>query len=305
VRALLIIAVLAGTASADDGVINYRVRAGDTFELLAAEFYQDRRDAVYLLEANGLEHPKKLVAGEVLKIPVSRNVVADKNDTFPKLAERYLGASTRAPYLAKFNNRDVNEHLPVGTPITIPFTVRHVAKGTESIAQLAANYIGAAAAKETDLASMLKGYNGIGADRDTIAKGEAILIPVYTVRTKAAKTTALDADSKTRSDARAKNVDRVASALPASRAAWRTGAYATVRNELRGIDIEFLDTAIAIEVGVLRGAADVAFGLEADAQGEFEAVLKRKQDHQLLDYDYSPKILEVWNKAKLAAQPSP
>ena len=56
----------------DGGVRIHKVKAGDTFELLAAEYYEDRNDAVFLLVANHLKHPRKLVAGEKIRVPGRR-----------------------------------------------------------------------------------------------------------------------------------------------------------------------------------------------------------------------------------------
>ncbi|MCX5741925.1 MAG: LysM peptidoglycan-binding domain-containing protein, partial [Proteobacteria bacterium] len=264
--ATLVSLAAARSAHADDGVITYRARPGDTYELLAAEFYQDRRDAVYLLEANGLKHPKKIIPGERLKIPMARNVVSSKGDTFESLAAQLLGDARRGAYLAEFNNRSPDETLPAGTPISVPFTVTHVAESPETLGQLSAAYFG-----NSKQADMLRGYNFL--DHDTLAKGESLVVPIYHVKPKASKLATLDAEARKRSEDRARTVERAASSLPAARAAWRAGEFATVRNELRSIDVQFLETAVAVEVGVLRGAADVAFGLDADAQGEFEAVL--------------------------------
>ncbi|MBA3538552.1 MAG: LysM peptidoglycan-binding domain-containing protein [Deltaproteobacteria bacterium] len=283
---------LASPAFAEDrsDISYHRVKAGDTFELLAAEYYQDRNDAVFLLQANKLKHPRKLIPGEKIRVPITRDIITSRGDTFESLALAYLGNPRRGTFLADFNGRAPDESLPAGTPLIIPFTVVHVAENAETLKQLSSAYFGT-----PKQAEMLRGYNFL--DHDTIAKGESLAIPIYHVKVQAAKLPPIDAEAKQRREDRMSNVDKAAAALPAARGAWRVGDFATVRNELRGIDLNYLDTKDAVEVGVLRGAADVAFALESDAQGEFEQVLARKPGHQIRAYDYSPKIRVVWQKA--------
>lgn len=288
-------ALLLGTGVAraepdEGGVRLHRVKAGDTFELLAAEYYQDRNDAVFLLVANHLEHPRKLVVGERIRVPVSRTVVTSKGDTFELLAQQYLGDPRRGTYLADFNNRSPDDSLPAGTQLTVPFTVTHTAQATESLASISLAYFG-----NNKQADLLRGYNFL--DHDTLQKGEAIVVPIAHVRTKAGKLAPLDADAIKRRAERDRQVDRATGALPAARAAWRAGDFATVRDVLRGIDTSYLEVAQLVEIGTLRGAADVAFGLDRDAQGEFEAVLARKHDATMRAYDYAPTIRAIWVKA--------
>ena len=281
----------AARAEQDEGGVRiHRVKPGDTFELLAAEYYEDRNDAVFLLVANHLDHPRKLVAGEKIRVPVSRTVVTSKGDTFELLAQQYLGDPRRGTYLADFNNRSPDDSLPAGTQLVVPFTVTHAAQAPESLKNISLAYFGND--KEADL---LRGYNFL--DHDTLQKGDAIIVPIHHVKTKAGKVAPLDADAMKRRAERDRQADKAASALPAARAAWRAADYASVRDQLRGIDLGYLEVAQLVEIGTLRGAADVAFGLDRDAQGEFEAVLARKRDATLHAYDYSPTIRAIWVKA--------
>ncbi len=290
VVALLVAHSALALADDDAGVRIHKVKSGDSFELLAAEYYEDRNDAVFLLVANHLKHPRKLVVGERLRVPVARTVVTAKGDTFAALAQTYLGSDKRAAYLAEFTGHAPDESLPAGTQLVVPFTVTHTAESAETLASISLAYFG------TDKeAAMLKGYNFL--DHDPIQKGESIIVPIHHVKTKAGKLAPLDADAVKRRAEREQQLAKAMGALPVARIAWRNGDYATIRNELRGIDLGYLEVPTMVELGTLRGAADVAFGLEADAQTEFEAVLQRKPGTQLTPYLYSPKIQAVWIKA--------
>ena len=71
--ALAVCALLAVPARADRDYLTYKVRAGDSLALLAAEYYGDRNHAVFIMVANKLDHPRPLKPGEKLRIPVSRS----------------------------------------------------------------------------------------------------------------------------------------------------------------------------------------------------------------------------------------
>jgi LysM repeat protein len=92
-RSLVIIALLATTAAAqtDATVLNYRVQKGDTLDVLAAEFYADRNDAIFIMVENKMKRPRALNPGERIHIPVTRDIRTEKGDTFESLAQRYLG----------------------------------------------------------------------------------------------------------------------------------------------------------------------------------------------------------------------
>ena len=83
--------------------VTYRVQKGDSLDLIAAEFYGDRNDAIFIMVENKMQQPRKLNPGERLRIPVTREIRTEKGDTFESLAQRYLGDSKRAPFLAEFN----------------------------------------------------------------------------------------------------------------------------------------------------------------------------------------------------------
>ena len=120
------LALLAPAASAqppDSGIERYRVRKGDTLELLAAEYYGNRIHKIYIMVENGLDHERALKSGERLRIPVSERITTAEGDTLEGLAESYLGSASRARYLAEFNNLDEGTTLPLGQEILIPLRV--------------------------------------------------------------------------------------------------------------------------------------------------------------------------------------
>lgn len=299
-KALLLLVALARIAAAqpDATVMNYRVQRGDSLDLLAAELYSDRDDAVFIMAENKMQKPRKLNPGERLRIPITREIRTEKGDSFESLARKYLGDERRASFLADYNHRSIEDSLATGTELTIPFHVTHtVTEKTESLASVSLTYFGNA--KHAD---EIAKWNGL--DKASLDKGEQVEIPVLTVHVRDARLPPLDADSQARDKERREAVALAQTALPAAHAAWLQGDYARVRDALAPLadKTDFLDTDTAIEVDLLLGRAHVAFDDQALAVAAFSRVLARKPRFELSPYYDSPKVLEAWQKAVSQAQ---
>lgn len=277
---------------ATNDTVVHRVKQGDSLELLAAEFYGDRTKAVFLVTENKLGHARPLKPGERLRIPISRELTTAPGDTFESVAAAYLGSARRGSFLADFNGMSPDDSIPAGTLLTIPFTIVHTAAAPESLADIAKAYFG-----DGKNAELLRRYNFL--DRTALDKNESLIVPVYHVRLSAAKLPALDTESKARADHRRAASARAAKALPAARQAWKDGDFAGVKGALAKLepDLDYLDTSEAVEVGVLLGAAQVAYDEGEPALATFKRVIDRQSRTTLRRYEYSPKILAVWQKA--------
>ncbi len=291
--ALLFAAVPASAQpEATSDTMTYKVKANDSLGLIAAEFYGDRNKAIFIMVANKIVHPRPLKAGERLKIPVSRQVTTSPGDTFESLATTFLGDVRRGTFLAEFNDLSPDDGLPGGTAISIPFTVTHTAQTSETIANITAAYFG-----DTKNAGMIRRYNFL--EKDAIEKGEQLAVPIFNVRLQASKMPSIGAESKARRDRQHKAQDKAATAIPAAKQAWRDGDYVELKAALAEVelDIDYLDLAQAVDVGVLLGSLHVAFNDTKPAHEAFKRVLERKPTHQLTPYLHSPKVLAVWKEA--------
>ncbi len=282
------------TAHAQDASrpVVYRVRQGDTLELIAAEFYGDRSKAAFVVAENKLTRPRPLKPGERLRIPVSHEITTSPGDTFESLAMTYLGSARRGAFLADWAGLSHDAPLPAGTAITIPVTVAHVAQATESLADIARLYFG-----DARNAEMLRHYNQL--EKPSIDKGETVQVPAAQVKLNPAKQPPLDPESRARRDHRREALARAARALPAARLAWKAGDFAQVKDGLTRLepDLDYLDTDDAVEVDVLLGAAHIAFDETEPALVCFKRALDRQAQHALRHYDFAPKVLAVWQKA--------
>lgn len=277
-------------AATPSDTLAYRAKAGDTLELLAAEYYGDRNHAVFIMVANKILHPRPLKVGEQIKIPISREVTTAPGDTFETLAQTYLGDSRRASFLAEFNGISSEEKVAAGATISVPFHVIHTAAAEESLASIAAAYFG-----NSKNGEMLRRYNFL--DKDAINNGEKIVVPIFHVRVRSSKLPPINADARARSERRRLASEQAASVLPAARAAWRAGDYAAVKRGLAGLDVDYLDSKAAVDVGMLLGAAYVAFDDMETALATYKHVIERKAKFELDEYSASPKVREVWQRA--------
>jgi LysM repeat protein len=289
--ALVVVVAMVAPARGDaPESIEHKVRRGDTLELLAAEYYGDRNHQIFIMVANDLQHPRALVAGEKLKVPASREIIADVGDTFDSVAAAYLGDARRGRFLAAFNGVGADESLAAGTLLSIPFQITHTAAGNERLADISAAYFG-----DNKNAALLRDYNFLL--KDTLAPGESIVVPIHHVRVRSSKLPPADKAAKERSEKRRRTQEDAAEILPEARAAWRQGDYSAIKRELTRIDPDFLDEDTAIEVGVLLGGAYVATSDADSATASFRRVLERDPTHALDAYTYSPKIRDVWKRA--------
>jgi LysM repeat protein len=293
--AVVIAAMVAPRAAqAQDALrpVTYRVKQGDTLELIAAEFYGDRSKALFIAAENKLTRPRPLKPGERLRIPVSREITTSPGDTFESLAMTYLGSARRGGFLADWSGIPQDESLPAGTPITIPFTITYTAQTPETLGEVARSYLG-----DPRQGELLRRYNQL--EKTTLDRGEAVVVPAFQVRLNPARQPALDAESRARREHRRDALTRGARALPAARLAWKNGDFAQVKAVVTPLepDLDYLDADEAFELAVLLGCAHIAYDADDVAMTAFKRALDRQGQHALRRYDYSPKILAVWQKA--------
>jgi LysM domain-containing protein len=291
--AIVLAVVAPGPAFAQEtanSTMPYKVKKDDTLPILAAEFYGDHNKQIFIMIENGMVHPRPLKQGERLRIPISREIFTAPGDNFRTLAQTYLGDSKRARYLADYNGMAVEDTIAAGTQLLVPFSVTYVASGTETLASISLALFG-----DASYADKIQEYNNL--EKTTLEKGEKALVPVFNVRLRADKMPPVDRESTTRRDRKREAAARAANAIPTARTAWRNGDYAAVKAALAEIDIDYLDTAAAVDVGLLLGAVHVAYDDLDLATATFKRVLDRKRNLVLRAFDFSPKILAVWKKA--------
>lgn len=295
-RGLVVIALLlARAAAADDAdFVTYKVKQGDTIDLVAAEFYGDHaRTSAFIVDENKWKTYRKLNPGERIRVPITREITTAKGDTLPALAAKYLGDAGRAQFIAQLNNLKVTDLPAAGVALRLPFRVTHVAQTTESLAAISQFYFGDA--KEVEL---LRTYNNLG-DRTAIEKNDSIIVPVMSVRVHEERLPTPPAEALARRKEHANANEAAAAALPVARLAELQGDYGGVAKALAdvGKKLEFLDEPLAGDIGLLLGKALVASGDKPGATAVFAEVVAREPNRQLSAYYESPTVLDAWRAA--------
>lgn len=291
-RTLLVIVALVAVAGAQPPSTQpYRVKKKDTLDVIAAEFYGDRAQALLIVVENRLKD-RRVKAGERLRIPVTRDVTTDDGDTFAKLAQTYLGNEKRGPLLADFNERPTDDLPPTGTPITIPAQITHVAQAEETLAHVSSTYFG-----DGKNAELIQRYNFL--DKTSLAKGESVIVPLIHIRVRPVKLPTIDSEAKSRREEHRRLQAEAEAALPLARTSWLQGDFSGVKGTLGPFadKLSYLDTALAMEIGVLLARAHVAFDENELAVKAFTQVLARKPKHMLSPYSESPKVIDAWKQA--------
>ena len=277
--------------SAPPTVTIHKVQKGDTLELLAAEYYGDRRHKIYIMIENRLDHARELKPGEKLRIPISSEITATVGDSLASLAAQHLGDERRARYLAEFNGLSTDSSVAAGMEIAIPLRVTYRAEGNESLRSIAS-----ALFADDKKAELLKDYNDLKVDE--LEKGQTITVPIY-LRVQPSKRRPPDADSAALVAKRTEVLELARRVLPGARAAFKAGDYHAVKRDMAALagDFPYLDSDLVVEIGVLLGSAYVAFDDVDTARATFEQVLEREPKYALKAYHHSPKVRDVWKKA--------
>lgn len=292
VAALLIARVAAAEEPAD--FVMYKVKQGDTIDLVAAEFYGDHvRTSAFIVDENKWKTYRKLNPGERIRVPIAREITTSKGDTLPELATKYLGDPNRATYIAQLNSMQVTDIPAAGVALKLPFKVTHVAQTTESLAAISQFYFGDA--KEVEL---LRAYNNLG-DKTAIEKNDSIIVPVLNLRVHDERLPTPSQEALARRKEHANANEAAVAALPIARLAELQGDYADVAKALAevGKKLEYLDEPLLGEVGMLLGKALVASGDKAGATTVFAEVAAREPTRKLSGYYESPTVIDAWRAA--------
>ncbi len=170
----------------------YIVQPKDTLASLAERFYGKVQNERLLVAANALDVQGgiRIVAGMRLEIPAVNYVRISRGDTWKDLAAKYLGGEHRAFALADANGSKPWLLPDADAEIIIPYNLKVIATGHESIVGIAYRYLG-----DRNAAWMLDNYNQRKGRR--LQRGEVVLVPLVDIElTEAGKHAARWADAR-------------------------------------------------------------------------------------------------------------
>lgn len=314
-RWLVVFALLISTAHAANArVVVYSAKNGDTPESIAADYYGNRSQAIFVIETNGLERDKPLKLGQKVRIPTAVRYRVRKGETLEGLAQRFLDDKRRAPFLAAFNGMRGTDKLREGQELVMPFQHVHRTEVPESLQSVARAFYG-----DASKAKLLADYNFRTAPM--LAKGEKILVPIAHVKIRAVRLQAPPPEKPIVGKAKDKEpplppppvpvppqeaqkreaelAARVGKSLAIAEKAYKDGAYSDVPSVLdKVLTDEDPSEAQLAEIFRLKACAYVALGLDELAVNAFREVLARKPDVALDEATVSPKIRAALERAK-------
>jgi hypothetical protein len=315
VAAALVILGVAASASAK--VVVYSAKPGDTPESIAADYYGNRSQAIFILETNGLERDKPLRTGQKVRIPTAFHYRVHRGDTLEGLSKKFLDDGRRSPFLAAFSGLRPTDKLREGQDLLIPFQHVHRTEVPESLQSVARAFYG-----DASKAKLLADYNFRTAPM--LAKGERVLVPIGHVHIRAVRLQPVverpvigskqkelpaapvlaPAPPKEAQKREAELAEKVGKSLAIAEKAYKDGSYSDVPAVLDKVltEEEPSESQLA-ELFRLKAFAYVALGLDDLAVNAFREVLARKPDVALDEATVSPKIRAALERAKKTPGP--
>lgn len=285
----------ARVALAQESSFVHVVLPGETLASIAQTYYGNPKRENVLVAENGLSDPSgaSLVEGMRLTLPTVRFYRVQEGDTWRALAERFYGDPARAAVLIHANQAKPNSVPDAGAQLLIPYPVRHVLKGSETLFSVAEQYY--ASREEQRL------FRAFNQGRGRLTRGHTLLVPLSDL--------VLSPEGKARLEAATgeeveMGATRAAQAqidhkLPELREAIQEGRFVeavALGNQLLGSGqlTGFQEISIQRELAT----AYLALSREDLAVQAFAAVLEKQPDLELDSVRTSPRVLHALELAK-------
>ncbi|MEI8255383.1 MAG: LysM peptidoglycan-binding domain-containing protein [Deltaproteobacteria bacterium] len=163
--------VLCARAAAADVV--HQVRPGETLASIADHYYGDPAREALLVAANVLNAQANLsiTPGMRIMIPSVGYYRVQPGDTWLHLAQREMGAGSRAPYLAQVNNANAMVPPAAGSVLRVPYLLRYVVLADELLVDIVRRYEG-----ERVTVPFVLDFNHLSSSR--MQRGQVVMLPM-------------------------------------------------------------------------------------------------------------------------------
>jgi hypothetical protein len=203
------------------------VRHGESLADIANRVYGDAKLETVLAGANFLDVQggSAIVPGMRLEIPAPGHHRASGSETWPAMAQDWLGDQTRADTLARENGGVAWVAPAAGQEIRIPFVLTHLTAPGDTTMQIARRYLG-----DQNLAWVLEAYNH---RKDApLVRGEVVLVPLLGLQlTAEGRKEAAEALDRSRTETAGALLDvqkRIEGELPILKGDGRSGKWVEV-----------------------------------------------------------------------------
>ena len=280
-------------AGHEAGAFPHVVKKGETLAQIAERTYGRVEMEQLLVAANGLDAGGgiPIVAGMRLEVPALAHHRVTAGETWAGIAIELLGDERRSDVLAVANGSMPWLAPADGQEIVVPFNLRVVAGGNDSLLTIAYRYLG-----ERDKAWMLDGYNHRRGE--PVRRGDVVLVPLSDLRlTAEGKLEAASAGALVRAEGagKAREAQRRAEAeLPQLAAEVRGGRWVDAVSRGNRI-LGYGDLARPEVAAVQRALTEAYVALDALGLAETACTAWREADPAapLDPVELSPKILRA------------
>ncbi len=282
-------------------VWKYRVKRGDGLSKIAKKFLKNTQRADFLMWLNHIDNPKNIKAGTLITMPFIIRHRVQEGQNMVDLAKRYYFRSKPAGLLRKFNAKRTNALKP-GEIILVPIYDPEAA--TEKVRQRLKHFkeVEAKAAEEAikrakrmaeeRAKERLEKKNRDHAIASTIGGPDPLPLPATNMDSASLLEKNKPGLPKT-SSPKDKSLVQQAYKL------FRDGEYELARANLsRVLESGNLAKPDEAEAREILAYCLVALGKVKEAEHEFVRLLMVSPDRTLDPVTTSPKVMEVFNKAK-------
>jgi tetratricopeptide (TPR) repeat protein len=293
--ATVTLAVLALGAPAPAAAWIHVSRSGETLGQLASFYYGDESRSMVIRAANGFVHPDdgRLTPGERIEIPQMTYHRVEEGETWAEIAERYLGSARRGRFLAELNDATLEDSLAKGEIVTVPYQLLYILAPEESPGSVARMFL-----DERRGGRWLEKYN-LGRKKK-YGRGDALLVPIIDLELSDEARQRIDEarGRKPRAsdrEAQRRAVERIAEMREAFGAGRYVEIVAIAQNLLGGGAL-----TVPQRIGVFKylAFAYVALGQREPAVEAFASALELQPTMELSPITTSPKIIEVFRRAR-------
>jgi nucleoid-associated protein YgaU len=297
---LCVASALAPSVGRAQAVYTHAVQSGDTLASIAQRYYGDPTREAVLREANRMKSAGEngLLPGSWLFIPMVTFYRVGPDETWKSISARFYGDTGRATALIEANEGNRRVQPDEGAELLVPYPLRHVVAPGETLAKIAKLYM-------PDSPTSLKRLRQFNPGA-RIERGRVVLVPLSDLRLAGeGRAEASEAFIRAAGGGAAKQAqDEVEASLPELIEQVHEARFAeavAMGNRLLGA--QGLTSTQAVTIQKELGVAYVALERVDLAEASFRAALALQPNLELDTVRTSPRVLDVFNRAKQPTEP--